>query len=95
MKIAFVNIDGEDLGYVEYKDGVITGSNDERSNALNMELEGGYTAEEYVEYYKEWSNGYLTSYTVGENEEETGPDTEPIETVPTDSTATQEEPEEV
>jgi hypothetical protein len=68
MKIAFTNIDGEDLGYAEYTNGTLTGSNDERSADIDQWISGGYTPEEYVEYFREWSNGYLTSYTVGANE---------------------------
>ena len=71
MKIAFTNIDGEDLGFAEYKNATLTGSNDERNADIEQHLAQGYTPEEYVEYYREWSNGYLTSYTVGENETET------------------------
>lgn len=71
MKIAFTNIDGEDLGFVEYINGTLTGSTDARSAEIDNWIAGQGTPEEYVEYYREWSNGYLTSYTVGANETET------------------------
>lgn len=76
MKIAFTNIDGEDLGFVEFKNATLTGSNDARSGEIEQWIAQGYTPEEYVEYYREWSNGYLTSYTVGDNESETEAPTE-------------------
>ena len=66
MHIQFTDIYGKVKGSVLYEDGKLIGTNDKYKNVVHEWLSSGKTAEEFVEKYQNWSNGYAKSEIVPE-----------------------------
>jgi hypothetical protein len=74
--IGFVDYNNKDLGDVTYRDGQLEGTTTSRQNVIDDWLSAGGTAETFVNYYKQWTNGFVTSYL------DNGPDGDPNDLPP-------------
>lgn len=67
MKIEFIEIGDKPKGYVELQGKKLVGSNTSMQRLVDMWLNDGRTVEEFVQYYTDWTSGYLTSRLVPED----------------------------
>jgi len=67
MKIEFTKIGDEPMGHVELQDKKLVGSNTSMQRLVDMWLNDGRTVEEFVQYYSDWTSGYVSSRLVPED----------------------------
>ena len=69
MIIEFITIQKKILGRAEQTDGKVVATTPEIQFLLDGWLADGKSEEEFMEYFKSWSSGYMASYEVSDTAE--------------------------